>query len=153
MKRAAVPSILVVVVLLAVGVTAEAQQPVKVPRIGSYPRPDPALSHACRGISAGSARAWLRRRKEHRHRVPIRGGEASIGTPRSRPSWCVSRSISSWQQLPARRLFRGQNAEGGQACRPARWSNRRSLNWYLISRRPNKSAWQLRPRCWRGRLN
>jgi hypothetical protein len=34
MKRAAVPSILVVVVLLAVGVIAEAQQPKKVPRIG-----------------------------------------------------------------------------------------------------------------------
>jgi hypothetical protein len=34
MKRAAVPSILVAVVLLALGVTAEAQQPKKVPRIG-----------------------------------------------------------------------------------------------------------------------
>src|SRR4029453_10689353 len=34
MKRAAVPSILVVVVLLALGVLAEAQQPKKVPRIG-----------------------------------------------------------------------------------------------------------------------
>src|SRR5262245_26705286 len=34
MKKAAVPSILVVVVLLAVGVIAEAQQPTKVPRIG-----------------------------------------------------------------------------------------------------------------------
>jgi putative tryptophan/tyrosine transport system substrate-binding protein len=34
MKRAAVPSILVVVVLFALGVIAEAQQPAKVPRIG-----------------------------------------------------------------------------------------------------------------------
>src|SRR5262249_35254506 len=34
MNKAAVPSILVAVVLLAVGVTAEAQQPTKVPRIG-----------------------------------------------------------------------------------------------------------------------
>ena len=34
MKKAAVPSILVVVVLLAVAVIAEAQQPKKVPRIG-----------------------------------------------------------------------------------------------------------------------
>ena len=34
MKNAAVPSILVAVVLLALGVTAEAQQPKKVPRIG-----------------------------------------------------------------------------------------------------------------------
>ena len=34
MKRAAVPSILVAVVLLALGVTAEGQQPKRVPRIG-----------------------------------------------------------------------------------------------------------------------
>ena len=34
MKRAAVPSILVAVVLLALGVMAEAQQPTKIPRIG-----------------------------------------------------------------------------------------------------------------------
>jgi putative ABC transport system substrate-binding protein len=34
MKKAAVSSILVAVVLLALGVTAEAQQPTKVPRIG-----------------------------------------------------------------------------------------------------------------------
>ena len=34
MKKAAVPSILVAVVLLALGVIAEAQQPKKVPRIG-----------------------------------------------------------------------------------------------------------------------
>ena len=34
MKRAAVRSILFVVVLLTLGVTAEAQQPKKVPRIG-----------------------------------------------------------------------------------------------------------------------
>jgi hypothetical protein len=38
MKRAAVPSILVVVVLVAVAVIAEAQQPKKVPRIGIYRR-------------------------------------------------------------------------------------------------------------------
>ena len=34
MKKAAVPSILVAVVLLALGVIAEAQQPAKIPRIG-----------------------------------------------------------------------------------------------------------------------
>ena len=34
MKRAAVPSILIAVVLLALGVTAEAQQSKKIPRIG-----------------------------------------------------------------------------------------------------------------------
>ena len=42
MKKAAVPSILVAVVLLAVGVTAEAQQPKKVPRIGYLSSTDPA---------------------------------------------------------------------------------------------------------------
>jgi putative tryptophan/tyrosine transport system substrate-binding protein len=42
MKKAAVPSILVVVVLLAVGVIAEAQQPKKVPRIGYLSALDPA---------------------------------------------------------------------------------------------------------------
>jgi hypothetical protein len=34
MKKAAVPSILVAVMMLALGVTAEAQQPKKVARIG-----------------------------------------------------------------------------------------------------------------------
>ena len=42
MKRAAVPSILVVVVLLAVAVIAEAQQPKKVSRIGYLSADDPA---------------------------------------------------------------------------------------------------------------
>ena len=42
MKRAAVPSILVAVMLLAVGVTADAQQPTKVSRIGYLSTSDPA---------------------------------------------------------------------------------------------------------------
>jgi len=42
MKKAAVPSFLVAVVLLAVAVTAEAQQPKKVPRIGYLSSSDPA---------------------------------------------------------------------------------------------------------------
>jgi putative ABC transport system substrate-binding protein len=46
MKRAAVPSILVLVVLLAVGVIAEAQQPKKVPRIGYLSGVDPATDSA-----------------------------------------------------------------------------------------------------------
>ena len=46
MKRAAVPSILVAVVLLALGVTAEAQQPKKVPRIGYLSSFDPASESA-----------------------------------------------------------------------------------------------------------
>jgi hypothetical protein len=46
MKRAAVPSILVVVVLLAVAVIAEAQQPKKVPLIGYFSSTDPATESA-----------------------------------------------------------------------------------------------------------
>jgi hypothetical protein len=42
MKRAALPSILVAVVLLALGVTAEAQQPIKTPRIGYISGPGDA---------------------------------------------------------------------------------------------------------------
>jgi putative tryptophan/tyrosine transport system substrate-binding protein len=42
MKKAAVPSILVAVVLLALGITAEAQQPKKVPRIGYLQAPPPS---------------------------------------------------------------------------------------------------------------
>ena len=42
MKKAAVPSILVVVVLLAVAIIAEAQQPTKVPRLGYLSPVDPA---------------------------------------------------------------------------------------------------------------
>ena len=42
MTKAAVPSILVAVVLLAVAVTAEAQQPKKIPRIGYLSVSDPA---------------------------------------------------------------------------------------------------------------
>src|SRR5215813_5801941 len=47
MKRAAVPSILVAVVLLAFGVTAEAQQANKVPRIGDL-SPGDAASESTR---------------------------------------------------------------------------------------------------------
>ena len=42
MKKAAVPSILIAVVLLTVAVIAEAQQPKKVPRIGYLSPRDPA---------------------------------------------------------------------------------------------------------------
>jgi hypothetical protein len=46
MKKAAVSSILVAVVLLAVGVTTEAQQPKKVARIGYLSTTDPATDSA-----------------------------------------------------------------------------------------------------------
>ena len=46
MKKAAVPSILVAVVLLALGVIAEAQQPTKVPRIGYLTGGSPSTDSA-----------------------------------------------------------------------------------------------------------
>jgi ABC-type uncharacterized transport system substrate-binding protein len=46
MKKAVVPSILIAVVLLALGVTAEAQQPKKVPRIGYLSSADAARDSA-----------------------------------------------------------------------------------------------------------
>jgi hypothetical protein len=54
MKKAAVPSILVAVVLLALGVIAEAQQPTKVPRIGYLGGLGPP-----RCLPPGYARAWV----------------------------------------------------------------------------------------------
>jgi ABC-type uncharacterized transport system substrate-binding protein len=52
MKRAAVPSILIAVLLLSLGVTAEAQQPTKIPRIGylvsAFPSSTPARIEAFR---------------------------------------------------------------------------------------------------------
>ena len=54
MKRAAVPSILVAVVLLALGVTAEAQQPKKVPRIGfQFDSPFSAVAARVEGFRQG----------------------------------------------------------------------------------------------------
>ena len=46
MKKGAVPSILVAVMLLAFGVLAEAQQPKKVPRIGYLSSRDPSYESA-----------------------------------------------------------------------------------------------------------
>ena len=68
MKKAAVPLILVAAVLLAFGVTAEAQQPTKVPRIGYSSRALRVLLFGpSRSISPMAARARVCRRKKHRH--------------------------------------------------------------------------------------
>src|SRR4030095_8023389 len=52
MKKASAPSILVAMMLLAVGVTAQAQQPKKIPRIGyliaNFPSTNPARNEAFR---------------------------------------------------------------------------------------------------------
>jgi ABC-type uncharacterized transport system substrate-binding protein len=54
MKKAAVPSILLVVVLLVLGVIAEAQQPKKVPRIGFLSATSPsATAHTLEAFRQG----------------------------------------------------------------------------------------------------
>jgi hypothetical protein len=58
MKRAAVPSIVFSVVLLALGVIAEAQQPKKVPRIGYLSNGDPA-SESARSEAIRLAAMWM----------------------------------------------------------------------------------------------
>jgi hypothetical protein len=73
MKKAAVPSILVAALVLAVGVIAEAQ-PTNVPRIGYLSSSDPATE----STRAEAIRLALR----------------DFGYINRR--WCVSRSISSW---------------------------------------------------------
>jgi hypothetical protein len=58
MKKAAVPSILVAVVLLALGVIAEAQQPKKVPRLG-YLAVSDAASEFTRADTIRLAAMWM----------------------------------------------------------------------------------------------
>jgi hypothetical protein len=96
MKRAAVPSILVAVVLLVLRVIADAQQPKKVPRIGYLssfePASDSARAEAIRlalrelGYIEGQNIAF-----EYRYAEGKRDRFSELA-----PSWCVSRLISSW---------------------------------------------------------
>ena len=58
MKKAAVPSILVAVVLLVVGAIAEAQQPKKIPRIGYLAGSDPARD-STRAEAIRLAAMWM----------------------------------------------------------------------------------------------
>ena len=62
--------------LFALCFPAEAQQPKKVPRIGYLSSLDPAReSTRSEAIRLALRELWLHRRTEHRHRVPICGGE------------------------------------------------------------------------------
>ena len=95
MKKAASLSILFVVVLLAVAVIAQAQQPKKVSRIGYLSNTDPV------GESTRSEAIRLAlRERGYKDRIPpsstdIRRGSA-IRPLNLRPNWCVSRLILSW---------------------------------------------------------
>jgi len=83
-------------VLLALPFPARAQQPKKVPRIG-YLSPNDAATDSTR---AEGIRLALRERgyiEGHNIATEYRYTEGSvIGPLRWRPSWCVSRSMSSW---------------------------------------------------------
>jgi hypothetical protein len=96
MKKASVLSILFVVLLLAVVVIADAQQPNKVPRIG-YLTP---LNPATESTRSEAIRLALRERgyiegQSSPSNTDMQRGSA-IGSLSLRPSWSVSRLISSW---------------------------------------------------------
>jgi hypothetical protein len=109
MKKAAVPSILVAVVLLAFGVVAEAQQPLKIPLIGR--------------LSPGSPSANTARTEAFRQGLRELGyveGKNIVIERRSaegRLDRLPALAADLVRLRPARRIFRGQNPEGSQARR------------------------------------
>jgi hypothetical protein len=98
MKKAGVLSILFAVVLLAVADIANAQQPKKVHRIGYLVPSDPA-SESTRSEGIRLALRELGYIEGQNIATEYRYAEgSSIGILSLRPSWCVSRLISSWQR-------------------------------------------------------
>jgi hypothetical protein len=96
MKKAAVTSILVAVVLLALGVTAESQQSKKVTRIGYLSSVDPA-TESTRSEPFRLALRELGYLEGQNIAIEYRyAGGSVIGPLSLRPSWCASRLISSW---------------------------------------------------------
>jgi putative ABC transport system substrate-binding protein len=96
MKRAAVPPILVAVVLLVLGLTAQAQQAKKVPRIG-YLSPRDRVSESTRSEAIRLALRNLGyiegRNIAFEYRYTDGKPDRLLGL---RPSWWTSRWISSW---------------------------------------------------------
>ena len=78
MKKAAVPSILVSVMLLAVAVIAEAQQPKKVPRIGYLSAPSLRHRYATESFRQGLRDLGLRGGEEYRHEWFVRGRHVHV---------------------------------------------------------------------------
>jgi hypothetical protein len=67
--------------LFALCQSAEAQQPTKIPRIGYLSSVDPATDSArAEGIRLALRELGYIVRTEHRHRVPICGGEGRSGS-------------------------------------------------------------------------
>ena len=93
MKKAGVSSILFVVILLAVAVIAEAQQPKKLTRIGYVSSLDPAHESA-RAEGIRQALRELGYIEGQNIDIEYRYAEGKpIGLLSLRPSWCVSKSI------------------------------------------------------------
>jgi putative ABC transport system substrate-binding protein len=96
MKKAAVPSILVAVVMIAVAVIAEAQQPKKVSRLGYLSNTDAATDSA----RAEGIRLALREFgyiEGENIAIEYRYTEGKVDRASElRPSWSVSRWILSW---------------------------------------------------------
>jgi hypothetical protein len=101
-RKAKVLSILYVVVLLAVSITAEAQQPKKIYRIGylssgiaasesTLPRP---FGWLCARLAISKDRTSQSSSDMQR--------ESVIDSLNSRPSWCALKLLSSWQQEESR---------------------------------------------------
>jgi len=88
LKKAAVPSILAVVVLLALGVTADAQQAKKVHRIGYLSSVDPATEST---RSEGIRRALRELGYIDGQNIAFEYRYAEGKLDRSRPNSCVSR--------------------------------------------------------------
>ena len=89
-------SILLVVAVVVVGAIAQAQQPKKVPRIGYLWTNDPA-SDSTRAEAIRLALRELGYIEGQNIAIEYRYAEGKpIGILRLRPSWCVSRLISSW---------------------------------------------------------
>jgi ABC-type uncharacterized transport system substrate-binding protein len=96
MKKAAAQSILVAVVLLALGVIAEAQQPKKVSRIGYLVSSD-SITESSRSEGIRQALRDLGYVEGQNIAFEYRYAEgSSIGSLSLQRSWCVSRSMSSW---------------------------------------------------------
>jgi hypothetical protein len=89
MKKAAVPSILVAVVLLVAAVIAEAQQPKKVPRIGYLSPVDPATdSPRAEGIRRALRELGYIEGQNIAIDTDMRRGSV-IGFLSLQPTWCV----------------------------------------------------------------
>ena len=102
MKKAAVPSILVAVVLLALGVTAEAQQPAKIPRIGfQFYSPFSALAARVEGFRQGLRELGYVEGKNII--IEWRSAEGKPAAMRSPPIGRVARLTSSSRAVRRRR--------------------------------------------------